>query len=284
MFRRTLPFVAALMLPYGLIAAQSAPVPQSPSAGRLTFEVASIKQNKSASTQGGADAQPGGRVTITNTSLFDLIRYAHGLQRSEMVLGERAPSWLGSERWDVLAKGPEQANQQQLRTMLQNLLVDRFKLIARREVRSVPVYALLLTSSDRGLGPQLRPSTADCAALAAAARAANAAPGSARVCGRNSGGDAGGAFISGIGVPLADFVRTLSASAGRVVVEATGLTGVYDLELKWTPDQPSGANGAPTDRGSLFTAIQEQLGLRLEPRQAPMDVFVIESAERPAED
>jgi len=104
------------------------------------------------------------------------------------------------------------------------------------------------------------------------------------VCGRNSGGDAGGAFISGIGVPLADFVRTLSASAGRVVVDATGLTGVYDLELKWTPDQPPGANGAPTDRGPLFTAIQEQLGLRLEPRQAPLDVFVIESAERPAED
>jgi uncharacterized protein (TIGR03435 family) len=284
MFRRTLPLATTLMLLSGIVAAQSAPASQPAGAGRLTFEVASIKQNKSGSAQGGADAQPGGRVTLTNTSLFDFIRYAYGLQRSEMVTGERVPSWITSERWDVLARGPEQADQQQLRTMLQNLLVDRFKLIARREVRDVPVYALVLARSDRRPGPQLRPSTADCAALAAAARAADAAPGSARVCGRNSGGDAGGAFISGIGVPLADFVRTLSASAGRVVVDATGLAGVYDLDLKWTPDQPPGADSVPANRPSLFTAIQDQLGLRLEPRQVPIEVFFIESAERPAED
>ena len=284
MFSHALPIATAFMLVPGLVAAQTPPDAQPVGAQRLRFEVASIKQNKSGSTQGGADAQPGGRVTLTNTSLFDFIRYAYGLQRSEMVTGERVASWVTAERWDVLARGPEQANQQQLRTMLQNLLVDRFKLIARREVRDVPVYALVLARSDRRPGPQLRPSTAECAALAAAARAADAAPGSAPVCGRNSGGDAGGAFISGIGVPLADFIRTLSASAGRVVVDATGLTGVYDLDLTWTPDPPPGADSVPANRPSLFTAIQDQLGLRLEPRQMPMEVFFIESAERPAED
>ena len=137
-------------------------------------------------------------------------------------LGERAPSWLGSERWDMVAKGPEQANQQQLRTMLQNLLIDRFKLVARREMRNVPVYALVLSRSDRGLGRQLRPSTADCAALAAAARTANAAPGS-RQCGREAA-ETPAAIISGIGATRR-FRQRLSAIAGRLVMDATGLTG-----------------------------------------------------------
>ncbi len=265
--------VAALTVP---VAAQA---PQPPQA-RPTFEVASIKPNKSGSPTGRADAAPNGRVFISNSSLYDLIRNAFELQRDELMPAGQLPSWISSEKWDITAQGPpitDQASQRQLRVMLQNLLVDRFKLVAKREVRDTPVFALVFARNDRRLGPQMQVSTVDCAALIAAASQA-AAPGTVRVCGRNSGPG----FIDARGVPIADFLRTLSLFAGRAVIDATGLTDRFDLLLKWTPDEP-GNVGALTDGTSLFTAIQDQLGLKLEARQAPMNVFVIDSAERPTE-
>ena len=86
------------------------------------------------------------------------------------------------------------------------------------------------------------------------------------------------------GVPLANFVRNLGGMTGRFVVDKTGLAGPFDLDLKWTPDQAIGAGGAQTDGTSLFAAMQEQLGLRLEAQRAPVEVLVINSAERPTED
>jgi uncharacterized protein (TIGR03435 family) len=255
----------------GLAAAQERP----------TFEVASIKPNKSGSPSGRADAAPSGRVVVTNSSLIELIRNGFELQRHELIMGERLPSWVESERWDIVAQGPPitgPASQQLLRRMLQNLLIDRFKLAVKREVRDVPAYALVHARSDRRLGPQMRATTVDCAALITEAAKA-AAPGSVRVCGRRSGPG----FIATLGAPLADFARTLSLVAGRYVVDATGMTGGFDLDLKWTPD-PDADAAALTDGTSLFTAIQEQLGLKLEPRQASVNAFVIESAERPTED
>jgi uncharacterized protein (TIGR03435 family) len=272
MSRRTLPFATTLLLLPGLLAAQAPTPPQSAEAGRLTFEVASIKQNKSGSPSGGANAQPGGRVTIRNTSLYDLVRNGQGLQPYEIAAGERLPSWVTTDRWDIEAKGPERAGQPQLRTMLQNFVIDRFKLVTRREKRDVPVYALVPSRCDRQLGPQLKQSTVDCAALAAT-------PGS-RQCAR----DVGPGVISAIGTTIPDFARGLSLNTGRFVMDATGLTGRFDLELRWTPDQGTGNVGALTDGTSLFTAIQEQLGLRLDARRAPVDVLIIEFAERPTED
>jgi uncharacterized protein (TIGR03435 family) len=90
--------------------------------------------------------------------------------------------------------------------------------------------------------------------------------------------------IAATGTTIPDFARGLSLMTGRFVMDATGLSGQYDIDLKWTPDQGAGNAGTPADGASLFTAIQEQLGLRLEPRQAPINVLVIESAERPLED
>ena len=111
------------------------------------------------------------------------------------------------------------------------------------------------------------------------AAAADAAPGS-RQCGR----DVSPGVISSVGTTIPDFARGLSLNTGRFVMDATGLTGRFDLDLKWTPDQGAGNVGALNDGTSLFTAIQEQLGLRLEARQAPVQVLVIDSAERPTED
>jgi uncharacterized protein (TIGR03435 family) len=241
------------------------------------FEVASIKPSAVDSrAPDNTDVQPSGRVIITNMRLGDLVRGVFEVERHELVLGERVPSWFTSEGWDIIAQGPPGASQAQVGAMLQHLLIDRFKLVTRRETRETPMYALVVARSDGRLGPQLMPSSADCAAMAAAFKSTGARQGpDSPVCGVKP---IRGQF-RGTGIRLNDLARALAVS-GRPVVDATGLTGSFDFELKWTPDD------APADGGgaSLFTAIQEQLGLRLEPRQTPTNVFVVDSVERPTPD
>jgi uncharacterized protein (TIGR03435 family) len=246
------------------------------------FEVASIRPSAVDSrTPDESEVQPGGQFVVTNTTLDALVRGVFEVQRHELVLGDGVPSWFASQRWDIVGKGPpitdEAAQRPLLRTMMQNLLIERFKLVTRREARDTPVYALVLAHADRRPGPQMRPSSADCAALLSAFRATGArqTPDSP-VCGlRNLR-----TRLWGTGVPLTELVRILSLRSGRPVVDATGLTGAFDLDVKFTPDDAAD----PAGGASLFTAVQEQLGLRLEPRRAPVNVLVIDSVERPAPD
>jgi uncharacterized protein (TIGR03435 family) len=216
---------------------------------------------------------------VTNTPLYDIVRTAFELQPQEMVTDERTPSWITSERWDIEAKASGEPSPQQMRAMLRNLLADRFTLMTRREVRDMPAYALVLARNDRQLGPQLRPSTLDCEAQVTASRVPGTTPGTVQQC----GGRSGRGTITTFGVPLSSFTKALGPVAGRYVFDATGLKDRFDLELKWTPDPDGTSAPASADSVSLFTAIQEQLGLRLEPRQAPVSVFVLESAQRPTE-
>jgi uncharacterized protein (TIGR03435 family) len=271
----SLPIALLLLSPY--VAAQ---VPTPPP--RPTFEVASIKRNTSGDPAASVRVQPGGRLVITNNSVFNMIRNAYNTQRFEMIPGPNVPSWIDTDRWDIAAKAPEDATGPQLMVMLQNLLVDRFKLVARRETREMPVYALVIARTDGQLGPQLHRSTVDCNAAAAAARAGGLPPqpgGAGPFCGTRTNGGT----VQMSGVPLANFVRNLGAVTGRFVIDKTGLTGPFDLQLTWTPDQAIGGGGALTDGTSLVTAIQEQLGLKLEAQRAAVEVLVIESAERPQE-
>ena len=151
--------------------------------------------------------------------------------------------------------------------MFRNLLADRFTLIAKRETRQVPVYDLVRVRADGRLGPQLRTSANDCAAAKAAAP----------VCGAT---DSRGR-ITLEAARWENFPRILSLPAGRFIVDKTGITGAVDLQLTYTPEEPPA--GAQSDSPSLFTAIQDQLGLRLEPGRAPIEVLVIYSAEPPTE-
>lgn len=244
------------------------------------FEVASVKRNTSIDTGDHSALEPGGRVVLTNMTLDNMIRGVFQVQRHELIVGAGVPSWFTSERWDIAAVGPpaaDEASQHLVRVMVQNLLIDRFKLVTRREVRDTPVYALVVARADRRLGTQMKPSSADCAAMLAAFRATGERQTPlSPVCGRNfmTG------RIRGIGIPVAELVRALIPVAGRPVTDATGLTGSFDIDLSWAPDGAS----EPRDGASLFTAVQEQLGLRLEPRQAPLNVLVVESAQRPEPD
>ena len=279
---------ASLALSAVVVAFVVAATAQTPSPGAPAFEVASIRQNVSVSDGASVRAQPGGRLTVTNNSLRNIIRNAYTVQNFQIIGG---PDWINTDRWDITAKAADDTPPQQMLLMVRSLLADRFKLVIRNETRQSPIFALVVSRADGRLGPQLRPSTVDCAALFAGARGRGEPP-PATINGRPSCGTRAtrGSMMT-TSIAMADFVRNLGPLTGRPVVDMTGLTGTYDIDLAWTPDQgPPGPDGPVPqsalggDGVSLFTAVQEQLGLKLDARQGPVDVLVIDSVERPVED
>jgi uncharacterized protein (TIGR03435 family) len=174
--------------------------------------------------------------------------------------------------------------------MVRTLLADRFKLVVRHEAREVPIYALVLARTDGTLGAQVRASSVDCAAVFAAAKAKGEVPAPTTNGRPTCGTRVTRGNMMTTGIAMTDLARNLAPFAGRPVVDKTGLSGVYDLDLTWTPEQGPGPDGTvsqatPSSDGvSLFTAVQEQLGLKLDAQRGPVDVLVIESAQRPVED
>ena len=258
------------------------------------FDVASVKANRSGALSIGFDVPGPRRFTVTNAPLRDIIRFAHDVDEARLVGG---PDWIRSERFDIVAtserdipawtpEGPPTA----LLSMVRALLAERFHLETHRDTRELQVYALVLTRSDRKLGPRARVSTVDCAAAAAARTPSQpGSPGDPPACGMRIGP---GQMLLG-GVPMSRFATVLAPFARRLVIDRTGLTETYDLQLSWTPEgrlQGPAPDGAPplppTDPNgaSLFASIQEQLGLKLEPTRAPVDVVVIDRVEQPAPD
>jgi uncharacterized protein (TIGR03435 family) len=251
-------------------------------ASRPTFEVASIKRSTADNDRAGVRGQAG-RVTITNNPLRNIIRNAWGLQGFQIVGG---PDWMNTDRWDIVAKAEGNPQGPQMMAMLQNLLADRFKLVTHRETREMPIYALVFAKPDHGFGPKLRASSTDCQKeMTAAIARGGGPPRDGRVlCGmRLLNG-----HIEMNAESMRNFVRNLSPIAGRSIVDRTELTGGFDAELTWTPDaslgNPPDAAPASNDGPSLFTAIQEQLGLKLDAQRGPVEVLIIDSAERPTED
>ena len=164
--------------------------------------------------------------------------------------------------------------------MMRALLRDRFKLAAHVEQRDLPVYNLTLVRPAGQLGPFLERSTFDCNNLTARkqeAAAASAARPGRMLCGFT---DSGGTLDGG-GLGMETLAQILAGPAGRPVFDRTGLTGGYNVLLKWTPTL--GTDAPPGDAVSIFTAVQEQLGLKLDSATAPLDVVVIDRIERPSE-
>jgi len=252
------------------------------------FEVASVKPNTSGDGRVLMTPQPGGRLNLVNVPLRLMIRYAYRVQDFQVVGG---PDWLSTARFDVVAKAEGgNPSQEDLQLMLRSLLADRFKLVVRPDTREMPTYSLVPARADGKTAAQLRKSDANCGP--ATAPGAPPAPGQLPSCGSMLGfGN-----LKARGSTMAALASTLSTFAGRIVVDRTGLAGGYDVDLNWTPDQiprPAGGgdqpvqvNGVTIDPNgpSLFTALQEQLGLKLESARGPVDVLVVERAEKPAED
>lgn len=259
-----------------------------------TFEVASVKQNRSGDGRTELGFQDGGRFTAINETLRRLIGEAYAnsqpLPGFQIVGG---PGWIGSDRFDVGAKAVDNVPRDQGRLMLRALLAVRFKLVVHYEKRERPIYTLTTARRDGRLGPQLRPSDVDCNALRAARRnaPATAPPPSGQTvpCVMRFGRG----LLGANGMTMEELAGMgLSRSVGRVVVDRTGLAGVFDWKLEWTPDQSSqsqpDAFGTPPpidpDRPSIFTALQEQLGLKLESQRGLAEILVIDRVERPSED
>lgn len=261
----------------------------------LEFEAASVTVNKSGDLRTSIQASPGGRLRATNAPLRALIVFAYNVQPFEL---EGGPSWMASERFDVAATAGREAPLAEIRQMLQSLLTERFQLRVRQERREMPAYALMLLRADSRLGPALRKSAADCGDAAPAAGAVPPAPvpstgDSPAPCG--SLGPAPGVPIreAGVamrGIPIATLARALTGMVRRPVLDRTGLTGWWDVDLGPTaelppPPPPPGIPDA-IDRGdlpSVFSVVRDRLGLKLEAVRAPVTVVVVETATRPRE-
>ena len=287
MTRRTLSCVAAGVLS---TLTNQGPARAQAAAGSPAFEVASVRPNKSGDGRVMLGVQPGGRFTATNVPLKMLLRQAYNVQDFQVVGG---PEWLGSDRFDVVAKATEEGiNFETMRPLLRSLLADRFKLKAHNETRQLPIYALVKARNDGTLGPSMKPSSADCAAVAGGRRGGGPPPASPP-----PGQPADCSFIIGIGkmsvggMPVEQLARALSPMVGRVVLDKTGLTGNYTYELTYSPEQLGGQpllnGGVPAgdpSSPSIFTALQEQLGLKLDSDKGPVEVLVVDSAEQPTAD
>lgn len=245
---------------------------------RPSFEVASVKPNKSADRGMNMMSQPGGRMTATNITLQMLILNAYKIQSFQIAEG---PDWIRSDRFDINAKADSDPTPEQRQLMLQSLLAERFKLAVHRETREMPVYALVLARADGKPGPQLRPSDIDCEELARTKTkpplpVTGPGPRPVAPCRMTLGGN--GRLQAGA-LKIPNLVASLSSIVNRVVIDRTGLTGSFDLELQWSPEQSADTSGP-----SIFTALQEQLGLKLESTRGPVEVLVIDRVEQPSPD
>jgi uncharacterized protein (TIGR03435 family) len=246
------------------ICARSQTAPPS----RDSFEVAAIKPGDPNRRQSGVHWQAGGRVANTNATVKALIAFAYGLPEEQILGGEK---WLSSDEYSIEAKPDSpipsgEAGYLQLRTLFQTLLNDRFKVRVHRETREGTLYNLVLARSSK---------------LKAAD--ANTGPGLRTRAGH---------FI-GTAVPISALAQILSQQLARPVVDKTGLNGKYDFELTYTLDALQSDPFGPITRNSpsapdnnspsIFTALEEQLGLRLQSTKGPVEVLVIEHAEKPSE-
>ena len=221
-----------------------------------SFEVATLKR----SPETGADrininlgSIANRRITFTNASLSDCLKFAYGLVSDEQLAG---PDWMKSKavRYDIVGEAPEGARREDFQAMMQRLLAERLNVALHHEQRVLSTVALVKGPH----GVRMKPADAEAAATAPSGR------------GR-------------IDTPHMDMQRlaTLLSRFERItVVDETGLTGLYQFRLEWTPDDARAGGSESGDAPSLYTAVQEQLGLRLEKRKGPMDVIVVERADQ----
>jgi uncharacterized protein (TIGR03435 family) len=257
-----------------------------------TFDVASIKRSAPDVRISEFQMRPGGRLVVLGMTLRDLIRRVYGLagiERNDQVLG--GPNWVRTDRFDVLAGTDADLPQdlegrtQPMLAMLRTLLEDRFHLVVHTEKRETDVYALVLLRKDASIGSALHASTIDCQVTQPGT--VGLRPDSPRWCGFNTGPGrviAKGQTMKELAAMLANH-----PAVGRSVRDATGLLGRFDLQMEFTPGFVAGPGASlvpnpEADSGlNIFTAIQEQLGLKLQNGKAAVDYVFIERAEPPTE-
>ena len=252
--RRAILAFGSLLLTAATLTAQNAPV---------DFEVVSIKRSPPDAGGGGLGTTPDGTLTMRNQPIRSILLYGSPVPVREI---EGFPDWVARDAYDVIAKTPAGSTRQQTPLMMRRMLEDRFKLKGHVEERERPIFALVLARSDGRLGPQLTASTLDCTAPDAR-------------CGASFGATS---IVSGR-IRIDDVLPFFSGLAGRLVVNHTELKGFYALTLRWAPPRAPNPDAPVDDAPEFFTAIQEQLGLKVQPETMQMPVFIVDSIERPSE-
>lgn len=265
------------------------------SAQEPAFEIASIRPNLSGGVS-NIRPMPNGRLTATNASVRSLILRAYGLHDSQVIGG---PDWIDAERFDIDARveAPPSGGPEALIPMLRALLAERFTLRTHTEARELPAYVLVLAREDGRLGSGIRPTQADCSTAPTVTGPEIIVSGKDGwpPCGMSSTapvttvGRAGvtiSATMRRSAVQMKDLATTLQGNVGRPVVDRTGLAGRFDVEyayvLRRPPNQTAQPEFAPV-APTIFVAIEEQLGLKLESQRVEVPVLVIDSIERPSE-
>jgi bla regulator protein blaR1 len=238
-----------------------------------SFDVATIKPNGENDHRVMIRMRPGGGFSATGMNLRTLIMQAYNVRGYQITGG---PDWMNTDRYDVNAKAeglPERVTPEMLRPMLQSLLADRFQLKLHKETKEMPVYALV-----NGKGPhKLKTSESG---GAEARNMMRIGPGQATLT----------------GTTMAGLAQALAQPLGRPVNDKTGIEGKFDIDIRWTPEPgqgfgPFGTAGPPPEAiaasdasgPSIFTAVQEQLGLKLDSGKGPVEIIVIDSAAKPTE-
>jgi len=278
---RVLAFATILSTGPGLFGQDTAPP-------KPQFEVASIKP--AAPDQRGTFIRlaPGGRLNVTNMPVKEMIAIAWRIQPFQI---SGSPGWLDSARFDISAKPEDGAKQSEAPAMLQALLADRFQLTFHRETKELPIYALVVAKEGK-LGPKLTEAKeGGCTPFDPTKPPPPPDRSKPPVMGCG-GMMMGPDRMTALSVPIANLIPMLSRILGRTVIDKTGLTAKYDINMEWTPDEsqairfpPDGPRPPPSDPSgpTIFTALQEQLGLKLESQKGPVEMFVIDHVERPSE-
>jgi len=273
--------LAGSLAPHWIAFAQEGP--------RAAFDVASIRQKKGASLLVHMQPSPGGRLTVENVPLRFLMQQSFDVEHFQILGG---PDWLKTDRYDIEAKAEgNPTGKQRLGPMLQAVLEDRFKLRFHRETRQLPVYALTAVKSGSKLPASKEGSCTPWSQYSLSTISSRLpAPGQKppTFCGFLGFGVQGlDSTLDMAGASMAELTASLSYALPYSVIDKTGLAGTFEVHLKWTPDTRAvfdpiaAAPPADASRPTLFTALQEQLGLKLESEKGPVEVVVIDHMERP---
>ena len=269
---------------------------------RPSFDVVSIKPNRTSQGIPLVVFQPGGRVIAGNVDVRQIILVAFSLENIQLV---NAPNWIATERFAIEARTSDATPTDTIRLMLRTMLADRFGFVAHAERREVPVLALTMARSDKRPGPQLRESGSACAPIKPPEGvpmppppppppAANAG-GQIRIIlprdeplRRRYGSMLAPGWFSARSITMRELTSPLTQLMRRPVVDETGLAGEFDLDVFFQPEGLAGALVGPppaalSDAPGLTTALQDELGLRLESRRGQLDVLVVDKIERPTE-
>jgi len=266
----------------GLTAAAYLAAISAAQSSNVSFEVSLVKVDNALETKPSSiNASTPGRFTATNTPVRFLVLYAYGLLDHQLA---GMPDWTSSSSFDVTATyaSDSKMTERDLRMMVRDLLQDRFGLRVHEETRQLPSFSLVVARKDGRLGPALARSEVDCEKWIAEKRpqAQTGGPSTVTPTGKRSACEmmATRRWLAGGTRTMAQLAAALQSMVGRPVVDRTGLAGGFDMDLKWaTNETTEDGDGGP----SIFTALQEQLGLKLESERNPFQVVVVDRITRP---